>query len=218
MNKIQQFQLYSNSIVSDKWTRIIISMLVMQGVTFFYWFQPPSGIILINIIVSLSMFSYWIYVFVRSTSFATSISQNYLKVQQDNFYSRLAGCHPNFVSPAKDCWSIVIHIIREFDSRQIQHDIEASLTKVMKLTTKHSQFYARARQFGDEQQKHLMEEKIHKQIHNIELARQGLLRLGGYLTILDYGKDEAERIERDLKTVNQGLEDAIGEIDDVQDY
>ncbi len=210
MNRVAPFL---KTIVAYPPTWIALAVVIVIEFGIATWFQPPPVILVLVIAIGVALFFLWPLILIRSPDFERLHVQSRHTTSMEEFSKLLEGCYPPFGPPATDCWTLAERIRQEFGSQSFGGEVESAIAKLTKLTESHVKFYLRSQQFGDAEQKKDMEARILKQVERVENTRSGLLRLGGHLTILDLDAAGKEEIGRELRTINNGLEEAIREMD-----
>ena len=203
-----RLQPYAKKIVTypPTWWAIVIVLVLEAAVL--SWFQPGPLVIATVAFLGIACLVVWVVILLRSKVFLSAASRR-------AFEARLAGSSSEFGPVALDCWRAAERIKQEFNAKGFSDDVDAALANLVKLTDNHVKLYSLCERFGDDEQKREMHRRIEKQVEHVETTRNGLLRLGGNIVLLEANAMNQDEIGAELRTINAGLEDAIREMDDL---
>jgi hypothetical protein len=179
---------------------------------FMAWFEPPMLIKFTAIGAGGILLLLWLIIFTRSETFWRRYNRMPEEIDNDELGKLLLGCHPAFRQAATECLIMVKKIRKEFKGKSFQDEVDWLMKNLTDLAQNHIQLYSRSREFGTEEQKQAMNDLIGQQVKSVEDSLVALKRFSGNLTLFDSQLNTQKEIDAELKTINQGLQEAIKEV------
>jgi len=103
-------------------------------------------------------------------------------------------------------------IQNEFKDRAFQGEVETLLQNLNELAVNHIELLERSKKFGTRQQQQTMNNLLKEQAGSVESSLVALKRFSGNLTLFDLQTKDHKEIDRELKDINLGLQDAITDL------
>jgi hypothetical protein len=209
---MKRFERILSTIVSYPltWAALFtVIALVWGGIK---WFEPPLLISLAMVATGLVLLLLWPVLFFRSQDFWNRYNRMPSDISMEDLKKMLSECHPAFRQTGMDYLAMVDKIRQEFQARTFQDEVDGLTRNLTELTRNHLQLYTRSRQFGTAEQKQDMDNLIRSQVKSVEDSLTALNRFSGNLTLFDSQVTAQKEIDTELKLINQGLQEAIKEV------
>ncbi len=194
------------------WGAFLIVILMEGGLIL--WFSPPLLMTLILVGIGIVMLIAWPSLFLKSDVFRQLYNKMPYETEADDLEKVFKSCPEPFKITALACLRLVRDIRKEFQSHQYENELDVVLQRLTDLGQNHQQLHSRLEQFGTAQQKKTMQALSQQQVMSVEKSLKALRTFSGHLTLLEAHPEEAQGMSNELKAINQGLQEAIQEVQD----
>jgi len=192
------------------WLVVISTFIMIWG--FVQWFQPSIKILFAVCGAGVFLVLLWPLIFIRSDEFKRKYNMAPDEIKMDKLEKLLNSCIPAFKKPALECLALAKIIQNEFKDRAFQGEVETLLQNLNELAVNHSELLERSKKFGTKQQQQTMNQFLEEQAGSVESSLTALKKFSGNLTLFDLQVKDHKEIDRELKDINLGLQDAIREV------
>lgn len=199
-------------IASSIYTWLVLAATLAMILGFVQWFQPSLKILLAVCSAGALLVLLWPVIYIRSDEFRRRYNKIPDDIKLDVLKKQLHLCLPDFRKPALECLALAETIRNEFEGKLFQGEVAALLQNLYELALNHSELLERSKKFGTAQQQQAMNQLLKEQARSVEGALTALKKFSGNLTLFDLQVQDHKEIDRELKDINMGLQDAIREV------
>jgi len=190
-------------------TIAVISAMIIFGLLFNIWFNPPVFINILYLILNLVLFFVWWVIALQSDYFIKYATGIFQRVDINEFQTNLNSVSPEFKLKANQCMKLIYSITKEFKNKMTPEELASLVDNICLLTENNKNLYQRYLQFGNQEQKSIMKNKIDEQVKSLQSTLEMLQAFSGNLALLDANNTQVSDGSVKLKYINQTLQDLI---------
>jgi hypothetical protein len=198
--------------LSSPQTWLVLVLSPWMAWAFIQWFQPSLTMGMAAWGMSLLLVLIWPIVFIRSDVFSRKYNQIPDAIRMEELEKLLGLCLPSFKKPAQECLALAHKIREEFKDETFLGQVDDLLQNLGELARNHSELLERSQKFGTEKQRLTMLRLLEDQTRSVEGSLTALKGFSGNLTLFDLHAKDQKEIDRELKDINLGLQEAIKEV------
>jgi hypothetical protein len=191
-----------------------LALAILAGLhgLFAWWFQPPLPMHALAFLVELCSLAFGFRLTVRSPAFGRFVDRMPFEDRDKELARILPGCTPRFRELAGACRGMVRRIREEFREQHADAELGAIVGNLVRLANANRELVHRSESFGTAEQKASMQRMLERQVSSLEMMEGHLRAFSGNLALIEAKAEETPPAEG-LRFINQGLEDALKELD-----
>jgi hypothetical protein len=190
-------------------TIAIMALMVIFGLMFNLWFHPPLIINLLYLVLNFVLFFVWWVIALGSDYFIKYATGIFQRIDMNEFQNNLKSVSPEFKLKANQCIKLIYSITKEFKNKMTPEELGSLVDNICLLAVNNKNLYQRYLQFGNQEQKSIMKNKIDEQVKSLSSTLEMLQAFSGNLSLLDANNTQVSDGSIKLKYINQSLQDLI---------
>ena len=194
-------------------TWLALAVLAVFHILFTWWFSPSLPMHGLAVLVELASLALGVALTLSSPAFSRYVNRMPFEERGRELKRLLPGCTPRFRELAHECIALTERIRAEFKDKSSDDEIGAIIGNLRLLSEANGELLQRSRAFGTREQKEAMDRLLGRQESSLETMHGQLKAFSGNLTLLEARTEQQAAPTDDLRFINQGLEEAIKELD-----